>query len=188
MKFDEFAIQRHVLHGAEWTFANVSHGAYAEALPGIPLDLNIAGLFPWSRHKLLVERVPVIVRRMADLPPEAAIDRASWDRFSPLRSHFAVPICEDPAVRRIMDVHWAAREYDLPDSYVPRLLVLGGMIVSALHRKEAFDDLRASAERLRTSEERLELAAASAHCGLWELDMGTGAIWVTPETHLIGRR
>ena len=170
---------------ADETFANVSHGSYAEALPAIPLDLNIFDLFPWSRHKLLVERVPVIVRRMADLPPEAAIDRASWDQFSPLRSHFAVPIREEPAVRHLVDMQWVAREYDFPDSYVPRLLVLGEMMVGALHRKQAFDDLRANEERLRTSEERLERAAESARCGLWELDMGTGAIWVTPETRVI---
>ena len=61
---------------------------------------------------------------------------------------------------------------------MPRLRVLGEMMVNALQRKQAFDDLR-------TSEERLDRAAAFGRCGLWELDLGTGAIWVTPETRLI---
>jgi hypothetical protein len=51
------------------TFVNVAYGAYAEGLPALSGDLNLAQLYPWARQKLLVERVPVIVYRTADLPP-----------------------------------------------------------------------------------------------------------------------
>lgn len=163
---------------ADQTFAHVAYGAYAAGLPSLPTDLNLVQAFPWARHKLLVERVPAVFRRLADLPPDAAVDRASWDQYSPLRSHLAVPIPGEPAVRHIVAIHWAERECEFPDSYVPRLRVLGEMIVNALRRKQAFEDLRAS-------EERLDLAAASARCGLWELDLGTGAVWATPQTREI---
>jgi PAS domain S-box-containing protein len=66
-------------------------------------------------------------------------------------------------------------ECDFPDDYVPRLRLLGEMMTNALHRKRAFNDLR-------TSEERLERAAVAANCGLWEIDIPSGRIWVAAET------
>ncbi len=99
---------------ADQTCANVAYGAYAEGMPPLPSDVNLVQAFPWAQHKLLVERVPAIVRRMSDLPPEAAIDRASWDQYSPLRSHLAVPIPGEPVVRHIVAIHWAQRECDFP--------------------------------------------------------------------------
>jgi PAS domain S-box-containing protein len=156
----------------------VAHGAYADGLPPISGDINLVQLFPWAAQKLLVERVPAIVHRMADLPPEAAADRASWEQFIPTRSNLAVPLSEEPVVRNIIVMHWVQQECLFPDSFVPRLRVLGEMMLSALDRRRAFD-------AVRISEERLERAAASARCGLWELDLSTGAIWATPETRAI---
>jgi hypothetical protein len=47
----------------------------------VPLDLNLAPLLPWSRQRLLVERTPVHVARMADLPPEADADHPAWEQM-----------------------------------------------------------------------------------------------------------
>ncbi len=160
------------------TLARAAYVAYAEGLPEVPGDINLAKLWPWAAHKLFVERVPVLVCRMADLPPEAAADRASWEQAVPTRSNLAVPLVEGEVVRQIVVMHWLQEEWCFPDSYVPRLRLLGEMIVNALHRKEAF-------EALRTSEERLERAAASARCGLWELDLVTGVIWATSDARAL---
>ena len=154
---------------------NVLYGAYAKGLVGLPGEINLVELFPWGARTLLAERAPVIVRRLADLPPEAAVDRASWNQFVPIRSNLAVPIQAGDVVTHILVMHWVHTESDFPDDCVPRLRLLGEMIVNALHRKRAFDDLR-------TSEERLERAAAAASCGLWELDVPSGRIWIAAET------
>jgi len=160
------------------TVARAEYAAYAEGLPPVSGDINLAQLWPWAAHKLFVERVPVVVCRMADLPPEAAADRVSWEQAVPTRSNLAVPLLEGALVRRIVLIHWLREERQFPASYVPRLRVLGEMMVNALRRKQAF-------EELRQSEERLDRAAAAAGCGLWELDMNTGVIWATPEARAL---
>jgi formate hydrogenlyase transcriptional activator len=163
---------------ADQAFAHVGLRAYAAGVPDLPTDLNLIALFPWARQRLLVDHLPASFRRISDLPPEAETDRASFEQYSPMRSHLAVPISGEPVVRNVVVIHWVRQECDFPDLYVPRLRVLGELMVNALRRKQAFVELR-------QSEERLDRAAAAAHCGLWELDLDTGAIWVTPETRAI---
>ncbi len=41
--------------------------------------------------------------------------------------------------------------------------------------------LRTSEENLRASEQRLQLAAGAGELGLWEWDVGTDVVWMTPE-------
>jgi PAS domain S-box-containing protein len=116
----------------------------------------------------------VIVFRRADLPPEAVIDFASAGAM-PVLSNLAVPLIEGPVTRHIVVIHWLRHECEFPESYASRLRVLGEMMLNALKRKQAF-------EALRTSEERLGRAAESAACGLWQLDPAAAQFWVTDET------
>ena len=153
----------------------VLYGVYSEGLTGLPGETNIVELFPWATRTLLTERAPVMVRRVADLPPEADVDRASWNQYVPIRSNLAVPILTGAAVTHMLVMHWVHTECNFPDLYMPRLRLLGEMMTNALHRKRAFDDLR-------TSEERLERAAIAANSGLWEVDVPSGRIWVAGET------
>jgi formate hydrogenlyase transcriptional activator len=132
------------------TAVNVAYASYAEGVPLVSGDVNLSELFPWGSERLVVQRLPVIVHRMAELPPEAAVDRASWEQISPMRSNLAVPICEGATVRQIVVLHWVDRECQFPDSYIPRLRLLGEMMLNALNRMHAFTDI-VDAER-RTSE------------------------------------
>ena len=70
---------------------NVYAASYASGIQQVSGDVNLAELFPWAVHKLVVEGVPTETRRLADLPPEAAIDRASWEALS-TKSSLMVPI------------------------------------------------------------------------------------------------
>ncbi len=153
---------------------HILHAAYSEGVPQVAGDVDLDLLFPWTRDRLLVERAPVGVPRMDDLPAEAAVDRANWALMG-TRSVLTVPIFEGPAISHLVVIHTVNEEREFPPAIVPRLRVLGELMVSALQRKEAFDALRAS-------EERLSLSAAAAGCGLWELDVRTERFWVTSET------
>ena len=62
----------------------VLYGVYSEGFTGLPGETNIVELFPWATRTLLTERAPVMVRRVADLPPEA--DRRSR-QLEPVRAH-----------------------------------------------------------------------------------------------------
>ena len=59
-----------------------------------------------------------------------------------------------------------------PREVIVQLRLFGEMIVSAIQRRES--DLA-----LRQTMDRLDLAAASAEAGLWELELASGAIWAT---------
>jgi formate hydrogenlyase transcriptional activator len=139
---------------ADQTFASVAYGAYANGVPVISGNLNLAELFPWALQRLLDQR-PVIVRRMTDLPPEAMVDRASWQQHTPMRSNLAVPICDGPVVRHVIVLQWVTEECRFPDAHVARLRVLGEMMLNALRRKQAVDVLRQSEARLERALEEV---------------------------------
>jgi PAS domain S-box-containing protein len=68
-------------------------------------------------------------------------------------------------------------ERDWPEEFIPRLRLLGEIVVSAIERSNV-------EQALRESEERLNLAADSAEARLWELDLDSGIIWVTEKGRL----
>jgi PAS domain S-box-containing protein len=162
---------------ADQQVVNVRLASYAEGLPRVPEDLNLAQVFPWSYQTLLVERAPVRVSRIADLPPEADIEREAWIHL-PIQSALALPIETGGIVGHLIVLNTVHHEREWPDAFVTRLRVLGEMLVAALERKEMFAGLR-------EAEERLSLAADSAEAGLWILDPSTRVFWVTERTRAI---
>jgi transcriptional regulator with GAF, ATPase, and Fis domain len=163
-----------VLTVSDERVVSVLQASYAPGIAPVSGDIDLAHLFPWARHKLLDERVPVVVSRMADLPPEAAVDRENWG-YMAARSNLAVPLDLGHTVTHIIVIQSVSDEREWPIEYTPRVRVFGEVIVAALQRKRAFD-------ALRISQERLDRAAAAAGCGLWELDLSNRQFWMTAET------
>jgi formate hydrogenlyase transcriptional activator len=151
--------------------------SYADGVPHVSSEVDLGALFPWSRHRLLVEHKPVRVARLADLPPEAGIERQSWIEM-PIRSALTFPIETGGIVSHLIILNAVDREFEWPDHFVTRLRVLGEMLVSALERQSIF-------ARLRDAEERMNLAADSAGAGLWSLDYETRMFWITERTRAI---
>jgi PAS domain S-box-containing protein len=136
----------------------------------------MAKLFPWSRQTLLVERTPVRVSRMADLPLEAKAERDSWMRI-PIRSVLALPI-ETGGPVSVIVLQTVHRECDWPDALVTRLRVLGEMLVGALQRQETFVGLREAEEALRASEARLASGADLAGLAFYEVHFTEGITYL----------
>jgi PAS domain S-box-containing protein len=148
-----------------------------EGVPRVPPDMNLAQVFPWSRHTLFVERVPVRISRMADLPPEAAAERDGWRQLA-IRSALVCPVESGGTVGHLIVLNAVHQERDWPEAFLTRLRVFGELIVAALDRQAMFAALGAA-------EERVSLAADSAEAGLWTLDPRTGVLWVTNRTRAI---
>ena len=68
---------------ADRKVVKVRLASYAEGLSPVPVDLNLGPAFPWSYQRLLVERAPVRVARIADLPPEADVEEPDRAQRSP---------------------------------------------------------------------------------------------------------
>jgi PAS domain S-box-containing protein len=149
----------------------VGPGSYGEGIEPVSPEINLAELFPWSRHRLLVERAPIRVSRMADLPPEAEVERESWNLMG-IRSALTLPIESDGLISHLILLNSVHRECEWPDAFVTRLRVLGEMLVGALERQRMF-------RSCRESENRLNLAADLAAAGLWSVDTRTREVWGT---------
>ncbi len=151
--------------------------SYGEGVSQVPLDLDLAPAFPWSRHTLLVERAPVRVARMADLPPEADVERENWNQMS-IRSALTLPIETGGGALHLILLNTVHAEREWPDALVSRLRVLGEMLVGALEKQ-------AMLAGLREAEERVSLAADAAGAGLWALDPATEQFWATARARRI---
>lgn len=149
----------------------------AAGVNGPPPDANLADLFPWEWQRLVVERLPVRVARIADLPPEAAPSLPAWRQLG-TRSALTLPIETGGEVRYLVVIQTIHREREWPDLFLPRLRVLGELLASALERG-------ALVRRLQAAEERVSLAASAAGAGLWVFDHDAGTFWVTAATREI---
>lgn len=161
-----FTADRCAIHSvnADLQSVHIIFGSNGDGIPPVPHDVNMAAIFPWFRHTLLVDRVPVRIARIADLPFEAETDRAAWARFS-LRSVLALPIESRGVVGHLISLTAVAQEIAWPQAFVPRLRALGELLVGALERRAIFD-------RLQQAEAFLSSGAELAGLALYEVDFG----------------
>ncbi len=134
---------------------NVTHAAHAEGMSPVSATINIVELFPWATEQVLEHRRPVVISRMADLPPEAAIDRARWEAVG-TRSHLSVPIVSGSLVTHLIILGVVAEEREWTVAFVPRLRLLGELMVTALQRAEADQALQTALSEVSQLRDRLE--------------------------------
>jgi DNA-binding CsgD family transcriptional regulator/PAS domain-containing protein len=170
-------------------------GSYAEGVPPVPADIDLAGLFPWARQHLLVERSPARAGTFADLPPDAAADRAGWECLG-MVSCLTLPIDVGGGIRHMIMLQTVNEERPWADSLVVRLRVLGELMAGALDRQELLSGLGQAEARLRSGSDlaglgffEIDFAAGTAHgdsrlrelCGFpleGPLDLGAVDRWV----------
>ncbi len=148
------------------TAAHVRLACYAEGVSRVPSDLNLVNVFPWAARRVLVERVPVRVSSLADLPTEASPERPSWEAMG-IRSCLLLPIETGDAIRHLIVIHTVHHQQAWPDALVTRLRVLGELFAGCLERNAMLVDLRDAEARLTSGAE----LAGLAH---YELDYAQG--------------
>jgi signal transduction histidine kinase len=126
------------------------------ALPGLeePPRVMEADQFPWSAEKLRRGEV-VRFSRKEELPKEAAIDRASFERVG-TRSKVSLPLRVGGPMLGVLSFGSVRAERAWPDELVERLRLLSEAFASALERKRMDLSL---AERLRFEKLLSSLAA-----------------------------
>ena len=152
----------------------VSHIWYSEGVEPVSGELNLTELFPWSYQQLMVLGKDVIFTRIEDLPPEAHVDRQAQLHLG-VKSALIIPLFIGRHVNYLIALNVLETERDWPEEIVEYVRLLGEILVSALQRREIELDLRSISGRL-------DLAAASADAGLWELDIASGILWITEKT------
>ena len=125
---------------------------------------------PWYMEQLMAGK-PVIMSRVADLPPEAERERRLC-LVRGIKSLLSVPLRIGDNILGFCSFVSTREERIWSEELIPRLRLAGEIFANVLKRKQ-------SELELRESEERLSLATESAKMGLWVMNVDTGLLWAT---------
>ena len=117
---------------------HVTHSWSGEGVPAVVLR-SISSDFTWLLRRVRAGD-PVVVARLADLPPEAAADEATWRRVG-VKSNLTVPMIVGGRVEGGIAIASLRRERQWPAQLVSRLRVIADVFGNALAHKRAQEAL-----------------------------------------------
>ena len=109
--------------------------SWAAAGMGRTPALNIAESNPWAL-KLAQSGRPVVFARLDELPPDAAMDRATVQQLG-LKSHVTMPMLVAGRLRGGLSFGTLRRERDWPDELLGRMRLLANVFAGVLARQHA---------------------------------------------------
>jgi PAS domain S-box-containing protein len=140
---DRCGLIRIPLDGSSWW---ITHVAYASGIPPVPenTDLSLT-LFPWVYEKVVRRREVLAFTTRDELPGEAAVDKKTYGGLG-IRSALNIPIPVGAEFDYIISINAVRKECAWPDDYIPRLRLLGEILVNTLQLVRTRQHLK---ERLR---------------------------------------
>jgi two-component sensor histidine kinase/GAF domain-containing protein len=120
--------------------AYITRHWYPEGMERVVGGLNMQAIFPWSFEKLVIKGDSLRVPDTSALPPEAETDRASWSVMG-VKSSLVVPLCTGKSIPFALALNTVHRKFFWPDEYIPRLRLTGEILMGALARKHAEEEL-----------------------------------------------
>ncbi len=125
-----------------------------ESVQSLPSDFDMAGLLPWSLGTLVARREPLVVNSLDELPPEARVDRKSYQGLG-IRSILLIPVFTGDPLAFVISISSVKRERIWPEHSIPRLRLLTEALANALMRKRAEEEIRESCEAFQSLAGRL---------------------------------
>ncbi len=114
---------------------------------------SIAAAFPWVIGRVRAGHA-VVIARVDDLPPEAAVDQASF-RAIGTQSNLSIPLKVAGRAEGLLAFGCLRNERDWPEDLVERIGVLADVLANALEHKRAREALDAAMRFERTVSEVL---------------------------------
>ena len=145
-------------------------------LASLLADTDVVGLFPWLMQRLLGGTTHVMAR-VDDLPPEAAVDAASFRHYG-TRANVILPLKFAGAVTGILSFATTRLERDWPPELVMRLEFVARIFTAALGRREVEGSLQASQLQLGLATARMQAAIDVAGLGFFQLSRRGGVLTV----------
>src|SRR5271157_2479634 len=128
--------------------ANVAFASYGDGIAHISAEINLAQLCPWVVQRTVFDRQMVFLPRvLSELPPEATVDRSTFEAMG-TKTLLVMPIEVGQKRLHLVLISTLREPRDWPREYVPRLRLLGEMLVNTVERARALDDVRRLSERL----------------------------------------
>jgi formate hydrogenlyase transcriptional activator len=112
----------------------VSHAAYGEGIEPVSGEINLVELYPWTYEKLM-HGENININQVEDYPEEALRDRQSYAAMG-TGSRLAIPVTFGGKILRIITIHQRHRHQTWPEGYIPRLRLLGEILVNTLERRQ----------------------------------------------------
>ena len=131
--------------------------AYGESIPRVSAELNLAERFPWSSRRLLIDRQPVRITSLEDVPAGETAERAMRLKMG-IKSALTIPVETRGMVSHIILLNALHDEVDWPEIFIPRLRVLGQLLSAALDRQATFEQLQQAEAILASGAELAGLA------------------------------
>jgi|GEM_PF-536774 len=135
-------------------------------------DLRPAEELPWFTPRTLAGEV-VHVPRVADLPPEASLEKRHFEAQD-IQSLITVPLISRGAVIGFVGFDAVTAVKAWSDEHIALLRIVGDMFVQMLERKRA-------ETALREAEAWLRQAVRGSRIGLWDWRPGRGDVTYSPE-------
>jgi PAS domain S-box-containing protein len=124
--------------------ALVTHAAHGTEGTPTAGGVDLVPLFPWTSEMLLRGEV-VRIRALEELPAEAAADRETYASLG-VRSILTIPLFFEGSMSYSISIASREEERDWPREYVPRLQLIGEILVNAIERRRSRAELE---ERLQ---------------------------------------
>ena len=141
------------------------------------LNVDPASGHPWAYQQLVEQRQPVIFSSRDALPPEASMDRATWEHEG-VQALLMLPLLVGGQVTHLIGLPSHRTAHEWPAIDIRRLRVLGEIFVGAMIHKRA-------QEALLRSERGLAEAQRLVHLGSWSLDIVRGDLQWSDEVYRI---
>jgi len=114
----------------------ISHVAAKESVPPVPQGTKLlVSINPWAYDKLIRKQEVLSVSRLDDLPAEANVDMQTWIEWG-IRSNLNIPIVLGGPVDHVFAINSVKSERAWPEEFIPRLRLLGEILVNALERRQ----------------------------------------------------
>jgi len=105
----------------------------------------LTSLFPYTYDRLVNKRQVHLFSKIDDFPAEATVDRQNIVEWG-VRSGLYIPIFTGGPAVHVISIDSVRSEHFWPEEYIPRLRLLGEILINALERKRIRMELE---ERLR---------------------------------------
>jgi formate hydrogenlyase transcriptional activator len=135
--------------------ARLTHAWYADGVRRVTPCTNCAEGFSWSFERLVAGKQAIAFNDLSELPPDAAPDLPAYAAMG-ARSCLMIPLFTGEEVRHIVVLQTMEGGGTLAKEYVPRVRVLAEILVNALERKNAEEQLHRALEEVRQLRDQLE--------------------------------
>ena len=122
--------------------------------PSVNTELS-STMFPWAYKKIIEQHEVVAFDSMRKLPPEASIDKKSYEALG-TQANLNIPVIVSRSEVYSLILNAVRSERIWPEVYIPRLRVLGEILGNALERSRSERELNERLREIEALKQRLE--------------------------------